>query len=180
LAHEWGPVGFTRNQVYQTHENEAQGKRNLEVKDAAEGYLTPEEPNESWIRKKRSFNSICSNNQLQEFSRGQSFPFRPKTAASGFEDSAIRSFKSRGLEVESRVHLANLKLALWGFDYGFASGFMDGGPKALLEVWKASLDLFSGSFGYKGKTELVQISIQIYAIEEKVDVLPAAPGGSAF
>jgi hypothetical protein len=57
---------------------------------------------------------------------------------------------------------------------------MDGGPKALLEVWKASLDLFSGSFGYKGKTELVQISIQIYAIEEKVDVLPAAPGGSAF
>jgi hypothetical protein len=41
------PVGFTRNQVYQTHENEAQGKRNLEVKDAAEEYLTPEEPNES-------------------------------------------------------------------------------------------------------------------------------------
>jgi hypothetical protein len=26
-------------------ENEAQGKRNLEVKDAVEGYLTPEEPN---------------------------------------------------------------------------------------------------------------------------------------
>jgi hypothetical protein len=30
-----------------SHENEAQGKRNVEVKDAAEGYLTPEEPNES-------------------------------------------------------------------------------------------------------------------------------------
>jgi hypothetical protein len=44
---------------------------------------------------------------------------------------------------------------------------MDGGPKALLEVWKASLDLFSGSFGYKGKTELIQISIQIYAVGGK-------------
>jgi hypothetical protein len=44
---------------------------------------------------------------------------------------------------------------------------MDGGPKALLEVWKASLDLFSKSFGYKGKTKLVQISIRIYALERK-------------
>jgi hypothetical protein len=44
---------------------------------------------------------------------------------------------------------------------------MDGGPKALLDVWKASLDLFSGSFGYKGKTELVQISIRIYAVGGK-------------
>jgi hypothetical protein len=51
---------------------------------------------------------------------------------------------------------------------------MDGGPKALLEVWKASLDLFSGSFGYKGKTELVQISIQICVVGEKTDVLPSA------
>jgi hypothetical protein len=57
---------------------------------------------------------------------------------------------------------------------------MDGGPKALLEVWKASLDLFSGSFGYKGKKELVQISIQIYVVGEKADALPSAPGGSAF
>jgi hypothetical protein len=57
---------------------------------------------------------------------------------------------------------------------------MDGGPKALLEVWKASLDLFSGSFGYKGKTELVQISIRIYAVGEKVDALPSAPSGSTF
>jgi hypothetical protein len=32
---------------------------------------------------------------------------------------------------------------------------MDGGPNALLEVWMASLDPFSGSFGYRGKTELV-------------------------
>jgi hypothetical protein len=57
---------------------------------------------------------------------------------------------------------------------------MDEGPKVLLEVWKASLDLLSGSFRYKGKTELVQISIRIYAIGEKVDALPSAPGGSTF
>jgi hypothetical protein len=57
---------------------------------------------------------------------------------------------------------------------------MDGGPKALLEVWKASLNLFSGSFGYKGKTELVQISIRIYAVGEKTDAFPSAPGGSTF
>jgi hypothetical protein len=57
---------------------------------------------------------------------------------------------------------------------------MDGGPKALLEVWKASLDLFSECFGYKGKTELVQISIQIYTVGEKADALPSAHGGSAF
>jgi hypothetical protein len=57
---------------------------------------------------------------------------------------------------------------------------MDGGPNALLEVWKALLNLFSGSFGYKGKTELVQISIRIYAVGEKTDVLPSAPGGSTF
>jgi hypothetical protein len=57
---------------------------------------------------------------------------------------------------------------------------MDGSPKALLEVWKALLDLFSGSFGYNGKMELVQILIRIYAIGEKTDALPSAPGGSAF
>jgi hypothetical protein len=34
-------------------------------------------------------------------------------AASVFEDFAMRSFNnSRGLEIESRVHFANLKLAL--------------------------------------------------------------------
>jgi hypothetical protein len=57
---------------------------------------------------------------------------------------------------------------------------MGGVPIVLLEVWKALLDLFSGSFGYKGKMELVQILIRIYAIGEKADALPSAPGGSAF
>jgi hypothetical protein len=57
---------------------------------------------------------------------------------------------------------------------------MDGGPKALLEVWKASLDLFLGSDGYKGKTELVQISIRIHVVGEKADALPSAPSGSDF
>jgi hypothetical protein len=57
---------------------------------------------------------------------------------------------------------------------------MDGGPKALIEVWKASLDLFSKSFRYKGKMKLVQISIRIYAVGEKADALPSTPGGSAF
>jgi hypothetical protein len=101
-----------KSSLSDSHENEAQGKRNVEVKDAAEGYLTPEVPNESRITKKRSFNSSCPSNPLQEFSRGRSFTFRPKTAASGFEDSTIWSFKGRGLEVESRVHLANVKLEL--------------------------------------------------------------------
>jgi hypothetical protein len=36
------------------------------------------------------------------------------------------------------------------------------------------------SFGYKGKMELVQISIRINAVGEKADLLPSAPGGSAF
>jgi hypothetical protein len=33
-------------------------------------------------------------------------------AASGFEDSVICCFKGRGIEVEYRVRLANLKLEL--------------------------------------------------------------------
>jgi hypothetical protein len=78
-----------KSSLSDSHENVAQGKRNWEVKDAAEGYLTPEEPNESRITKKMSFNSSCPNNPIQEFSRGQSFTFRPKTVASGIEDSAI-------------------------------------------------------------------------------------------
>jgi hypothetical protein len=57
---------------------------------------------------------------------------------------------------------------------------MDGGPKALLEVWMALLDLFLGSLVYKGKTELVQISIWIYAVGERANALPSAPGGSSF
>jgi hypothetical protein len=101
-----------KSSLSDSHENEDQNKKNLEVKGAAEGYLTPEEPNESQITKKRLFSPGCLNNQLHEFSRGQSFTFRPETAALGFKDSAIRGFKGRGLEVESRVHLANLKLAL--------------------------------------------------------------------
>jgi hypothetical protein len=101
-----------KSSLLDSHENAAQGKRNVEVNDAAEGYLTPEEPNESQITKKRSFNSSCLNNPLQKFSRGRSFSFKPKTATSGFEDSTIWSFKGRGLEVESRVCLANLKLEL--------------------------------------------------------------------
>jgi hypothetical protein len=55
-----------------------------------------------------------------------------------------------------------------------------GGPKALLDIWKASLDLSSASFGYKGETELIQISIRVYAVGEKTDALPSAPGGSTF
>jgi hypothetical protein len=57
---------------------------------------------------------------------------------------------------------------------------MDGGPKALLEVWKASLDLFSESFRYKRKMELVQILIRIYAVGEKTGALPSAPCGLTF
>jgi hypothetical protein len=40
---------------------EAQDKRNLEVKDAAKGCLTPKEPNESRIIVKKSFNFSCLN-----------------------------------------------------------------------------------------------------------------------
>jgi hypothetical protein len=57
---------------------------------------------------------------------------------------------------------------------------MGRGPKALLEVWKASLDLFSGSFRYKGKTVLVRISIRIHAAGEKTDALASTHCGSAF
>jgi hypothetical protein len=42
------------------------------------------------------------------------------------------------------------------------------------------LDLFSESFRYKRKTELVQISIRIYVVGEKTSALPSAPGGSTF
>jgi hypothetical protein len=59
---------------------------------------------------------------------------------------------------------------------------MGGGSEALLEVWRALLDLFSESFEYKKKIELVQISIQmrIYAIGGRADALPTAPGESIF
>jgi hypothetical protein len=43
---------------------------------------------------------------------------------------------------------------------------MGGGSEAQLEVWRATLDLFSESFECKKKIDLVQISIQmwIYAV----------------
>jgi hypothetical protein len=59
---------------------------------------------------------------------------------------------------------------------------MGGGSEALLEVWRALLDLFSESFEYKKKMELVQILIQvrIYAVVGTADALPSAPGESGF
>jgi hypothetical protein len=75
-----------------------------------------------------------------------------------FEDSSIWTFNnSRELEIESRVHFANLKLALRGLDFGFANEFMVEGSGALLEVWGTPLGPFSESFEFKKKTELVQI-----------------------
>jgi hypothetical protein len=59
---------------------------------------------------------------------------------------------------------------------------MGRGSEALLEVWRAPLDLFSESFKYNKKMELVQISIQmqIYAVGGRADALPSAPGESVF
>jgi hypothetical protein len=54
-----------KSNLSDSHENEAQDKRNLGVKDAAKGYLTPEEPNESRIIGKRSFNFSCLNNHSE-------------------------------------------------------------------------------------------------------------------
>jgi hypothetical protein len=100
-----------------------------------------------------------------------------------FEDSAIRTFNnSREVEIEFRVCFANLKLALWGLDFGFASEFMGEGSGALLEVWGTPLGPFSESFEFKKKMELVEISIQmqIYAIRGRAGVLPLAPSESVF
>jgi hypothetical protein len=62
------------------------------------------------------------------------------------------------------------------------SGFMGGGSGALLKVQRTSLDLFPESFELKQKAELFQISIQtqIDTVGERTDVLPSAPGKSAF
>jgi hypothetical protein len=59
---------------------------------------------------------------------------------------------------------------------------MGGGSEVLLKVWRAPLDLFSESFEYKKKTELVQISIQmwIYSVGGRADALPLAPHQSIF
>jgi hypothetical protein len=51
-----------KSNLSNSRENGAQDKRNLEVKDAENGYLTSKEPNESGITRKRSFNSSCLNN----------------------------------------------------------------------------------------------------------------------
>jgi hypothetical protein len=56
------------------HENGAQGKKKLKVKDATKGYLTPEEPNESRITRKRSFNSSCLNNHSENSARVEVLP----------------------------------------------------------------------------------------------------------
>jgi hypothetical protein len=59
---------------------------------------------------------------------------------------------------------------------------MGEGSRVLLEVWGTSLGLFSKSFEFKKKSELVQISIQmwIYAVGERADALPLAPSESVF
>jgi hypothetical protein len=59
---------------------------------------------------------------------------------------------------------------------------MGGGSGALLEVRRTPLDLFPESFMLKQKAELVQTSIQtqIDTVGERTDVLPSAPGKSAF
>jgi hypothetical protein len=51
-----------KSNLSDSHENKAQDKRNLGAKDATKGYLTPEEPNESRITRKRPFNFNCLNN----------------------------------------------------------------------------------------------------------------------
>jgi hypothetical protein len=55
-------------------ENGAQDKRNLEMKDAAKGYLTPKELNESRIIRKMSFNSSCLNNHSENSAKVEVLP----------------------------------------------------------------------------------------------------------
>jgi hypothetical protein len=75
-----------------------------------------------------------------------------------------------------------LKLALWGLDFGCASGFMGEGSGVLLKVQRTPLDLLPRSFKLKQKAELVQISIQtqIDTIGERTNALPSAPSKSTF
>jgi hypothetical protein len=63
-----------KSNLLDSHENEAQDKRNLEVKDAAKGFLTPEEPNESRITRKRSFNSSCLKNHSKNSAKVEVLP----------------------------------------------------------------------------------------------------------
>jgi hypothetical protein len=51
-----------KSNLLDSHENEAQDKKNLGAKDVAKGYMTPKGPNESRIAGKRSFNFSCLNN----------------------------------------------------------------------------------------------------------------------
>jgi hypothetical protein len=59
---------------------------------------------------------------------------------------------------------------------------MGRGSRALLDVWRTLLDLFLESFELKQKAELVQILIQtqIDIVGKRTNVLPLAPGKSAF
>jgi hypothetical protein len=59
---------------------------------------------------------------------------------------------------------------------------MGEGSGALLKVWGTPLGPFSKSFEFKKKTELIQISIQmwIYAVGGRASALSSAPGESVF
>jgi hypothetical protein len=63
-----------KSNLSDSHENEAQDKRNLEVKDVAKGYLTPEGPNESRITRKRTFNSSCLKNHSKNSAKVEVLP----------------------------------------------------------------------------------------------------------
>jgi hypothetical protein len=63
-----------KSNLSDSHENEAQDKRNLGAKDAAKGYLTLEEPNESRIIGKMSFNFSCLNNHSENLVKVKVLP----------------------------------------------------------------------------------------------------------
>jgi hypothetical protein len=63
-----------KSNLSDSRENGAHDKRNLKMKDAAKGYLTPEEPNESQITRKRSFNSSCLNNHSDNSAKVEVLP----------------------------------------------------------------------------------------------------------
>jgi hypothetical protein len=57
-----------------SHESEAQDKRNLGVKDAAKGCLTTEESNESRIIEKKSFSFNCLNDHSKNLVKVEVLP----------------------------------------------------------------------------------------------------------
>jgi hypothetical protein len=63
-----------KSNLLDSHENGAQDKRNLEMKDTTKGYLAPEEPNESGITRKRSLNSSCLNNHFENSAKVKVLP----------------------------------------------------------------------------------------------------------